>query len=192
MATPTHPVRGLASLRPLRHRGYALLWTAGLVSTIGTWMETVAVGALVVSRTGQATWAVLVAAGAFLPIGLLAPAGGALADRLPRRPVLIAGNLAGAVTAAALATLVATGHASPAAVLGLVTVEGSAAALIGPFRQAILPDLVPRAEFLPPSRSARPSSTWAVSSARPWPAPRWPRSATLSRSPRTRCRSWPW
>lgn len=142
------PARSLSSLRPFRYRAFALLWSAGLISTIGTWMQTVAVGALVVSRTGQATWAVLVAAGAFLPLGLLSPVGGALADRLPRRPVLVTGNLAAAATAAVLALLVAAGRASPGAVLGLVTVQGAAAAVIGPFQQAILPDLVPRREFL--------------------------------------------
>jgi MFS family permease len=152
VATGEHPVRkrarGPASLQPFRHRGFALLWTAGLVSTVGSWMQTVAVGALVIADTGQATWAVLVAAGAFLPIGLLSPVGGALADRLPRRPVLVAGNLVAAVAAAVIAVLVAAGHDSPAALVGLVTLQGSASALIGPFQQAILPDLVPDPEFL--------------------------------------------
>ncbi len=105
-------------------------------------------GALVISTTGSATWAVLVAAGAFLPIGLLSPAGGALADRLPRRPVLVLGNLAAAVTAVLLAIAVAAGYQSPAALVALVTLQGSVSALIGPFQQAILPDLVPRREFL--------------------------------------------
>jgi MFS family permease len=136
------------ALRPFRHRPFALLWSAGLVSTIGTWMQTVAVGALVISQTGKATWAVLVAAGGFLPLGLLSPVGGALADRLPRRPVLVAGNLAEAVVAAVIAVLVAGGHDTPLALLGLVTLQGSAAALVGPFQQAILPGLVPRTEFL--------------------------------------------
>ncbi len=140
--------RGLASLRPFRHRAFTVLWAAGLISTIGTWMQTVAVGALVISTTGKAIWAVLVAAGAFLPIGVLSPIGGALADRLPRRPVLALGNLAAAATAAALAVLVAAGHGSPGVVVALVTVQGAASALIGPFQQAILPDLVPRTDFL--------------------------------------------
>jgi MFS family permease len=111
-------------------------------------MQTVAVGALVISQTGKATWAVLVAAGAFLPLGLVSPIGGALADRLPRRPMLIAGNVAEGLVAVAIAILVARGPASPLALLGLVAVQGCAAALVGPFQQAILPDLVPRSEFL--------------------------------------------
>jgi MFS family permease len=136
-------------VQPLRHRDFALLWSAGLVSTIGSWMQSVAVGALLISRTGQATWAVLVAAAAFLPLGLLSPVGGALADRLPRRPVLIGGNLAATAVALALAALVASGHDAPGLLVGLVAVQGAASAVIGPFQQAILPDLVPQSEFLP-------------------------------------------
>jgi MFS family permease len=139
---------GLSSLQPFRHRSFTLLWVAGFISNVGSWMQTVAVGALVISTTGSATWAVLVAAGAFLPIGVLSPIGGALADRLPRRPVLAIGNLAAAGTAVALAVLVAAGHDQPGALVALVTLQGSASALIGPFQQAILPDLVPQAEFL--------------------------------------------
>jgi MFS family permease len=139
---------GPSSLRPFRHRSFTLLWAAGFISCIGSWMQTVAVGALIISNTGSATWAVLVAAGAFLPIGVLSPIGGALADRLPRRPVLILGNLAAAGTAILLAVLVAAGHDSPGALVALVTVQGSASAVIGPFQQAILPDLVPHSEFL--------------------------------------------
>jgi MFS family permease len=147
-----------AALRPLRYRSFAVLWTASLVSNIGTWMQTVAVGALVISRTGQASWAVLVAAGAFLPIGLLSPLGGALADRLPRRPVIAVGNLVEGVIAAVIAWLVGTGHDAPYDLLALVTAQGAAAAVIGPFSQAILPDLVPRSEFL--AASSLNSAQW--------------------------------
>src|SRR5580692_12123781 len=140
--------RGFSSLRPFRHRSFTLLWAGGLISTVGSWMQTVAVGALIISDTGSATWAVLVAAGGFLPIGLLSPIGGALADRLPRRPVLVIGNVAAAVTAALIAVLVAGGHDNPGALVLLVTLQGSASALVGPFQQAILPDLVPKPEFL--------------------------------------------
>jgi MFS family permease len=147
-----------ASLRPLRHRNFALLWSASMISNIGSWMQTVAVGALVISRTGDASWAVLVAAGAFLPIGLLSPLGGALADRVSRKPVIAAGNLVEGCTALGLALLVAGGHDSPLALLGIVTVQGSVSALINPFSQAILPDLVPRSDFL--AASSLNSAQW--------------------------------
>ena len=147
-----------ASLRPLRHHSFALLWSASLISNVGSWMQTVAVGALVISRTGEASWAVLVAAGAFLPIGLLSPVGGALADRARRKPVIACGNLVEGLTAVGLAILVAAGHTSPLALLGLVTVQGSVSALIQPFSQAILPDLVPRSEFL--AASSLNSAQW--------------------------------
>jgi MFS family permease len=151
-------VGAATALRPLRHRNFAVLWTASLVSNIGTWMQTIAVGALVISRTGQASWAVLVAAGAFLPIGLLSPVGGALADRFPRRPLIAAGNLIEGVIAAVIAWLVATGRAAPFDLLALVTAQGAVAAVIGPFSQAILPDLVPRTEFL--AASSLNSAQW--------------------------------
>src|SRR6202050_2555049 len=97
--------RGFSSLRPFRHRSFTLLWTGGVISTVGSWMPTVAGGALILSHTPSATWAVLVAAGGFLPIGLLSPIGGALADRLPRRPVLGSGELSAAGTAPLIAGL---------------------------------------------------------------------------------------
>jgi len=141
--------RGLASLAPLRHRNYALLWSGGLVSIVGSWMQTVAVGALVIAHTGKATWAVAIAAGAFLPIGVLSPVGGALADRVPRRMALVTGNLAAGAVALVIAWLVAIGRDGPGVLTLLVTVQGCVSAVIGPFQQAILPDLVPRTEFLP-------------------------------------------
>jgi len=124
------------------------LWSGGLVSIIGSWMQTVAVGALVIAHTGKATWAVLVAAGAFLPIGLLSPVGGALADRIPRRAALVTGNLAAGAVALVIALLVADGRDGPGVLTLLVTAQGCVSALINPFQQAILPDLVPRHEFL--------------------------------------------
>jgi MFS family permease len=141
--------RGVAvALRPFRHRSFSLLWIGGLISIVGSWMQTVAVGALVVAHTGKALWAVTVAASGFLPIGVLSPVGGAWADRLPRRPVLVAGNLVAASVALGIALLVANGEQSPVVLSLLVLVQGCVSALIGPFMQAILPDLVPREEFL--------------------------------------------
>ncbi|MDQ3570497.1 MAG: MFS transporter, partial [Actinomycetota bacterium] len=137
-----------ASFRPLRHRNFALYWGANLVSNIGTWMQTVAVGALVTAQTGQASWAALVAAAVFLPIGVLAPVGGALADRLDRRRWLAIGNLIEAGLAAVLVVLSATGRASPGPVTGVVFLAGCVLALLIPFQQAMVPDLVPTEDVL--------------------------------------------
>ena len=143
----TSPTRG-AALRPLRHRNFALLWWASLVSNVGTWMQTVAVGALVTSDTGKAAWTALVAAAVFLPIGVLSPVGGALADRLDRRRWLAVGNLAEAGLATVLVVLSATGRASPALVTLVVFLAGCMLALILPFQQAMIRDLVPREDVL--------------------------------------------
>lgn len=137
-----------SSLRPLRHRDFALVWSAGMVSNAGSWMQTVAVGAFVTAKTGQAGWAGLVAAAAFLPIGLLAPVGGALADRLNRRVFVLCTNIGESIMATLLAWLAYTGRASPATVAMVVFVAGCLTAISLPFLQSMTLDLVPRDDFL--------------------------------------------
>lgn len=137
-----------SSLRPLRSRNFALLWSAALVSNVGSWMQTVALGVVVTTKTHQPLWTGLVAAAAFVPMGLLAPVGGALADRLDRRRWLIVTTVAEAAFAAVLAVLSATGHAHPLALVGLAFCGGLAAAIGFPAYQAMLPDLVPRGDLL--------------------------------------------
>ena len=137
-----------SSLRALRHRDFTLLFVGGLVSNAGTWMETVAVGALVVGATNQAIWAALVAVAAFLPIGVLSPVGGALADRLDRRRFIIAANVVEAGLAAVLAALAWTDNARPGLVTAVVFLAGCSSALRLPFQQSILPDVVPRDDLL--------------------------------------------
>lgn len=137
-----------AAVRPLRHRNFALLWSAGVVSTIGTWMQTVAVGVLVTDMTGRATWTALAFVAGFVPRGLLAPVGGALADRLDRRRGLVVGNLVDAALAALLTLAVATGRATPGLITAVTFVSGCVGALRMPFHQALLPDLVPRDDIL--------------------------------------------
>jgi MFS family permease len=137
-----------AALRPLRQRNFALLFSAGLVSNAGTWMQTVAVGALVGKLTGQAGWVGLVMAGAFLPLAVFGPVGGALADRVDRVRFMILANLAQAGCAVALAVLHASGQDSAGLIALIVTVEGCFTALRLPFLQAMLPDLVGREDLL--------------------------------------------
>jgi MFS family permease len=138
----------LASLRPLRSKNYALVWMSALLSNVGSWMQTVALGVVVTTRSHNPLWTGLVAAAAFIPIGVLAPVGGALADRLDRRRWLIATTLAEAVFAALLAVLAATGHAPSWALVAMAFLGGAAAAVGFPTYQAMIPDLVPAEDLL--------------------------------------------
>ena len=138
----------LASLRPLQSRNFALIWSAALVSNVGSWMQTVALGVLVFARTDQPGWTGLVAAAAFIPIGLLAPLGGALADRLDRRRWLIATTLAEMAFATVLAVLAASGHDPPAVLVVLAFCGGASGAIGFPAFQAMVPDLVPTEDLL--------------------------------------------
>jgi MFS family permease len=137
-----------SALRPLRNRDFAVVWSAALLSNVGSWMQTVAVGVLVTALTDQARWTGLVAAAAFLPMGLLSPVGGALADNVDRRRWLLMTTLGETAFATLLAVLVGTGHASPLAVTLVVLGGGCMTALGFPAYQAILPDLVRRDELL--------------------------------------------
>ncbi|MFO7590215.1 MAG: MFS transporter [Acidimicrobiia bacterium] len=135
------------ALAPLRHRRYAALWTGAFASNIGTWMESVAVGVLVTTTTGQAGWAGLVAAAAFVPNAFLGPLGGALADRVPRRALLLGTTAVQAMLAAGLTALAAFDAAEPWAVTLIVLASGCAGALGFPAYQSMMPDLVPREDL---------------------------------------------
>jgi MFS family permease len=137
-----------SSLRPLRHRNFALIWSAAIVSNAGSWMQAVAVSALVTDLTHQSFWTGLVAAAAFLPIGIFSPIGGAIADRIDRRRFFLATTAGETLFAALLAFLVATGHGTPVVVTLVVLGGGVLTALGIPAYQAIIPDLVPREDLL--------------------------------------------
>lgn len=139
--------RGVA-LAPLRHRNFALVWSAGLISNVGTWMETVAVGDLVAHNTGKAGWTALVAAAGFLPMGIMGPIGGAFADRWDRRRMLLAMTGAQMVCAGILTLLSFTGHVTPGIVAIVVFAAGCVAGLGFPAYSAMLPDLVPPEDLL--------------------------------------------
>jgi MFS family permease len=146
------------SLAPLRHRSFALLWAGAFTSNVGTWMETVGVGILVTTTTNRAGWTGLVAAAAFVPSAFLGPVGGALADRLPRRRVLLATTTVQTALAATLTLLAATDTAQPGVVALIVFAAGCAMALGFPAYMAMLPDLVPRDDL--PGAMALSSAQW--------------------------------
>ena len=137
-----------ASLRPLRQRNFAMVWSAALVSNIGSWMQTVAVGIFVTDVTHQAKWTGLVAAAAFVPIGFLSPVGGAMADRVDRRRWLLLTTVGETVFASLLALLVGLDLAGPGGVTVLVFLGGCMTAVGIPAYQAMLPDLVAKDDLL--------------------------------------------
>jgi MFS family permease len=146
------------SFAPFHHRRFALLWAGAFVSNIGTWMETVGVGILVTTATGKAGWTGLVAAAGFVPTALLAPIGGALADRVPRRTLLLTTTAFQILFAAALTVVASLGNPSPGLVTLIVLGAGCANALGFPAYQAMLPDLVPRDDV--PGAVALSSAQW--------------------------------
>ena len=121
-------------------------------------METVGVGILVTTTTHQAGWTGLVAAAAFVPNAFLGPVGGALADRLPRRRVLLTTTTVQTVLAGTLTLLAATDRAHPGVVALIVLGAGCAMALGFPSYMALLPDLVPRDDL--PGAVALSSAQW--------------------------------
>ena len=137
-----------ASLRPLRSRNFALVWASAFVSNIGSWMQSVVLAYVVTHRTHNPLWSGVVAAAVFVPIGVLSPVGGALADRLDRRWWLITTTVGEAFFAGVLALLGATGHAASWALVLVAFLGGVAAAIGFPTYQAMIPDLVPSEELL--------------------------------------------
>ena len=113
------------------------------MSNIGTWMQTVAVSALVTGITGNPVWTAASFIAGFLPNGVLAPVGGALADRFDRRRCAIVGTAVEGALAFSLALVIAAGTTDPYLITGIVFLAGCVGALRMPFQQAMLPDLVP-------------------------------------------------
>jgi MFS family permease len=148
-ATPRAAVPAWA---PLGDRVFRALWLAVLTSNVGTWMQTVGAQWLLVDEPNAATLVALVQTATSLPILLLALPAGVLADALDRRLLLVAVQGFLALTGGLLAALTFAGQMPPALLLILTFVLGCGAALTAPAWQALVPDLVPRAQL--PSAAA--------------------------------------
>jgi len=125
-------------------RNYRLFWTGGLISNIGTWMARVAQDWLVLTiLTANSASALGITTGLqFLPIALLAPYAGAVADRIPKRALLMYTQAGQAAVGLALAGLTLAGWVQLWHVYLLAFLLGVAAAFDGPARQAFAPEMV--------------------------------------------------
>jgi MFS family permease len=129
---------------PFGHRAFALLWTATLISNIGTWMHDVGAGWLMTTLNSSPSVVTLVQAATTLPVFLFALLAGALADRLDKRRMLIAINIALTVVIAALTLFVWQERMTPGLLILFTLAIGTGAAFVAPAWQAVVPQLVPR------------------------------------------------
>src|SRR5450755_787815 len=98
-----------ATLRALQYRNFQLFFAGQSISLIGTWMQNVALAWLVYRITGSSVLLGAVGFSSQIPIFLLSPAAGIVADRYRRHRVVIATQSASMVLALALAILTLTG-----------------------------------------------------------------------------------
>src|SRR4051794_15627994 len=132
----------------LRHRNFTLLWVGLLLSNTGTWMQSTAQGYLVYELTSSPLALGLLGFSFALPMLLLPPLGGVVADRVDRLALLRVTNVLWIVLTLALTALTWTGAVTYGQIL-LVSLLGAVLlAFDNPARQALMPELVPRSELL--------------------------------------------
>ena len=136
------------ALRAFRHRNFTIFWWGALVSNTGTWLSNLTVPYVLYQLTGSALWVGMATVAQFAPGVLLAPLGGALADRRDRRVILLWCQFFLAVAALLLWGAWASGLRDPLVVLGLMAVAGSLSGLSMPSWQSFVNDLVPREDLL--------------------------------------------
>lgn len=148
-SSPSSAKPGLRdSTRALHHRNFALFWTGALVSNTGTWVQNVTVPFVIFEITGSPAWVGFSAFAQLFPALLMGPAGGVIADRFPRRSVLLVAQTAMAATAFVLWGAWVAGVRSPWAIVAIVAVSGLIGGLnIGAW-QAFVSELVPREDLL--------------------------------------------
>jgi MFS family permease len=146
---PTKSVRGRrpGMFRALSHRNFRLFWTGAFLSNVGTWMQAVAQGWLVLQLTNSAFWLGLDAFMATAPGFFLTLLGGVFADLVDRRRLLIYTQVAAGLAALALATLIWTGAVNRWMVLGFSFMTGCCMALASPSYLALTYDLVGREDL---------------------------------------------
>lgn len=132
-----------SSLRAFGHRNFVYVWSGALVSNIGTWMETLALGVFVTTVTGRAEATGAIAAITYIPALLLSPVAGALADRFDRRAYVAVGTIVHALLAGILTVLAFTGHLTVPAVAVISFLNGCTSTLTNPGFSALVSELVP-------------------------------------------------
>lgn len=126
----------------LIHPNYRLWFIGQLVSLVGTWMQTTAQGYLVYDLTHSAVYLGYVGFASGVPTVLLTLYGGVLADRVPRRTLLIITQFYMMLLASVLATLVFTKLIQPWHIIVLAFMSGIGNSFDAPARQSFVVELV--------------------------------------------------
>ena len=136
-------VKADGNWRSFRHRNYRILFPANAASNIGTWAQRVAQDWLILQLTNNSgTYLGLVTAVQFAPVLFFSLHGGALADRVNKRKLLIATNLVGALSAIGLGLLVLAGHVKIWHVFFFALTLGISSAVDAPIRQSFTSEIV--------------------------------------------------
>jgi len=139
-AATTH--KAASFLAPFRHLAFTVIWTATLVSNVGSWMYSAASGWLMTSLNPDPLIVALVQAANTFPIFLLALPAGAFADIFDKRKYLIVVESLYTAVSAVYAAIVWFGLATPSNLLLFTLLIGGAGALTAPAWQAVVPLLV--------------------------------------------------
>jgi predicted MFS family arabinose efflux permease len=142
------PASGFDNIpRAFAQRNYRIYTTGNGISLIGWWLQRVAVGWLTWTLTHSGTWLGLVSLADFLPVLVLSPFAGVLADRRDRVWIIRITQLCGCAQASLLAVLVAADAITVEMLFGLVLLLGIASAISQPSRLSLVPTLVDRASL---------------------------------------------
>jgi len=136
------------SMPAFRSRDFRVFWAGQLISLTGTWVQSVAQQWLVLKLTHSAFALGLVTTIQFTPLLLLSLVGGAVADRVSKRNLLLVTQVISGVLAVALGILVQTGLVQYWHVLVSALILGTVNAFYTPSRQAFVPELVEKDALL--------------------------------------------
>lgn len=133
--------------RALAHRNFRLFWLGAFLSNVGTWMQAVAQGWLVLQLTGSPFWLGVDGFMATAPGIIFTLAGGVFADLVDRRKLLLLTQIGAGLCALTLAILVWTNTVHVWMVLALSFVTGSCMSLASPSYLAMTIDLAGREDL---------------------------------------------
>src|SRR5580765_7871969 len=131
----------------LKHRNFRLFFVGQLVSLTGSWMQNTAQGWLVYQLTGSKVLLGTVAAVGSLPMLVLSVWGGSVADRHPKRTIILFTQTGMMISAFVFAALVGSGRIQPWHILALAALVGVAMAFDMPARQAFMVEMTSREDL---------------------------------------------